>query len=89
MIPNCRRVHLGDIDDGSEAIPRGEEQRGYWQVGERRASGSTPQLSSPPLQSDVRMLGIRAQQEANLPTTQTSIVRNKGRREGSITRSKN
>ena len=30
-----RRVHVGDPDDGSEAFPGGEEQRGHRQAGER------------------------------------------------------
>ena len=30
----ARSVHLGDPDDGREAVSRGEEQRGDWEAGE-------------------------------------------------------
>ena len=75
---NCRCLYLGNFDAGREAVPRRQEQRGHRQTGERRTVGAAGRLSAPPLQSHVRVLGVRAQQTANLSGTLMKRIKRSG-----------
>jgi len=69
---DVRCVHVGDIDDGRETVPRDQEQRRNRQNRKRRAAGVAAQMSPKTVQSHVAVLVVRAQQEAHVQRCQRS-----------------
>jgi len=69
---DVRRMHVGDIDDGREAVPGDQEQRRDRQNRKRRAAGVAAQVSAKAVQPHVAVLVVRTQQKTHVQRRQGS-----------------